>query len=221
MSEIDLFPDDLRKRLLLLRWFKLTGVVLVLTSVVSAAGYFGLTWASAQIDQKIQQFQSQRKITTSSRNQLQQLNQQKRNLQQQLDLLAGLRSGASAESMFITIDRALPGPDVWITNWKFRRAGTVVEGHQQTVSTGYFIVIPAANKGRNAGKEETWKIETNMSLQGQAMDHVAMTRFVQNLTQQSEIENVRIVSTRANRVNRVKLVDFSLDIIVSARKGSG
>jgi len=220
MSEIDLFPDDLRKRLLLLRWFKLTGVVLVLISVVSAAGYFGLTQVSAQIDQQIQQFQSQRKITTSSRNQLQQLNQQKQNLQQQLDLLAGLRSGASAESMFITIDRALPGPDVWITNWKFRRAGTVVEGHQQTVSTGYFIVIPAANNGNNAGKEETWKIETNMSLQGQAMDHVAMTRFVQNLTQQPEIENVRIVSTRANRVNRVKLVDFSLDIIVSAREGS-
>jgi Tfp pilus assembly protein PilN len=220
MNEIDLFPDDLRKRLLLLRWFKITGLTLVLVSMISAAGYFSLVQVSANIDQQIKQFQSQRKITTSSRNQLQQLNQQKKNLQQQLDLLAGLRSGASAESMFVTIDRALPGPEVWITNWKFRRAGSVVEGRQQTVSTGYFIVIPAGNNDKDPGREETWKIETNMNLQGQAMDHVAMTRFVQNLTHQTEIENVRIVSTRANKVNKVKLIDFSLDIIVSAGKGS-
>ncbi len=219
MNEIDLFPDNLRQRLLLLRWFKLTGLALVLITVVSATAYVGLGQVNAKIDREIQQFQSQRKITTSSRKQLQQLKQQKLNLQQQLDLLAGLRSGASAESMFVTIDRALPGPEVWITNWKFRRAGTIVEGRPQTVSTGYFIVIPAGTKTRDASKEETWKIETNMTLQGQAMDHVAMTRFVQNLTQQPEIENVRIVSTRANKINQIKLIDFNLDIIVSTRKG--
>jgi hypothetical protein len=48
-----------------------------------------------------------------------------------------------------------------------------------------------------------------------------MSRFVLNLTQQPEIENVRIVNTRLNEGNRVKLVDFSLDILVSTRNGSG
>ena len=115
------------------------------------------------------------------------------------------------------IDRALPGPEVWLTNWNFRRAGTPVEESQEVVNTGYFIVISADNKNK---QEETWKIETNMTIQGQALDHVAMSKFVLNLTQQPEIENVRIVNSRQGMVDRIKLVDFRLDIVVSARNGS-
>lgn len=218
MNEIDLFPDDLRKRLLFTRWFKLSGFLVVLMSALLVAAFFMLREANARIDQEIQYFQSQREITNSNRQQLEILNQQKKDLQQQLDLLSGLRSGASAEQMFVMIDRALPGPDVWLTNWKFRRAGTPVEERQEAVSTGYFIVIPAGTESNQ--KEETWKIETHMNIQGQALDHVAMSKFVINLTQQPEIEDVRIVSSRQSEVNQTKVVDFSLDIVVSARNGA-
>ena len=216
MNEIDLFPDELRKKLLFLRWFKLTGYSVVLISVVLVGAFFLVRDVNQRIGQEIQDFQAQRKITTANRRQLEQLNQQKKNLLQELNLLTGLRSGASAEQMFVTIDRALPGPEVWITSWKFRRAGTPVVDKTETVNTGYFIVIPKGSKNR---KEEIWKIETNMKLKGQAMDHVAMTKFVLNLTQQTEIENVQIMNTRLTRVNQVKVVDFSLDILVSTRKG--
>ena len=218
MNEIDLFPDELRKQLLFTRWFRFAGYTVVLLTILSVVAFVLLREASARIEEQIQYFQSQRKITTANRSQLEQLNQQKSELQQQLDLLGGLRSGASAEQMFLMIDRALLGPDVWLTNWKFRRAGTPIDQRQQAVSTGYFIVIPADNQNRPA---ETWQIETHMTIQGQALDHSAMSRFVLNLTQQPEIENVRIVNTRLNEGNRVKLVDFSLDILVSTRNGSG
>ncbi len=217
MNEIDLFPEDLRKRLLFYRWFRLAGYILVALSVVIVGAFFALRGTNAKIDEEINYFQSQREITNANRSRLEHLNQQKQNLQQQLNLLSGLRSGASAEQMFVMIDRALPGPEVWLTNWKFRRAGTPVEDRREAVSTGYFIVIPA-DKG--AKQEETWKIETHMNIQGQALDHVAMSKFVLNLTQQPEIENVRIVSSRQSEVNRVKVVDFSLDIIVSSRPGA-
>ena len=216
MNEIDLFPEELRKQLLFARWFKFTGYTVVLLTILSVVAFVLLREASARIEEQIQYFQSQREITTANRNQLEQLNQQKSDLRQQLDLLGGLRSGASAEQMFLMIDRALPGPDVWLTNWKFRRAGTPVDAGQQAVSTGYFIVIPADNQNKPA---ETWQIETHMTIQGQALDHSAMSRFVLNLTQQPEIENVRIVNTRSNQGKQVKLVDFSLDIVVSPRKG--
>ncbi len=218
MNEIDLFPDDLRKRLLFFRWFRLTGYSILLLTLLTVAAFVLLREANAQIDQQIQRFQSQREITNANRQQLEQLNQRKRNLKQQLDLLSGLRSGASAEQMFVMIDRSLPGPEVWLTNWKFRRAGTPVEESQQAVSTGYFIVIPA---DKESSREETWKIETNMSIRGQALDHVAMSKFVLNLTRQPEIEDVRIVSSRQTVVNRTKVVDFDLDIVVSARKRRG
>ncbi len=217
MNEIDLFPDDLRRRLLFFRWFRLTGIALVALTLLFAAAFFSLREVNAQIDDKINYFQSQREITNANRQQLEQLNQQKKNLKQQLDLLSGLRSGASAEQMFMMIDRSLPGPEVWLVNWKFRRAGTPVEENQRTVNTGYFIVIPAGEERSSRGKEETWKIETHMNIDGQALDHVAMSKFVLNLTQQPEIENVRIVSSRQTEVNQTKVVEFSLDIVVSAR----
>lgn len=217
MNEIDLFPDDLRQQLLLTRWFKLAAIIIVLLSLAIGGGFILLREVNAQVDEEIRQFQNQREISNANRQQLKQLDQQKQDLQQQLNLLSGLRSGASAEQMFVMIDRALPGPEVWLTNWKFRRAGTQVKATPETVSTGYFIVIPA---GSSARQEETWKIETHMNIQGQARDHSAISEFVLNLTRQPEIENVRIVNTRLGQpVNEIKLVDFSLDIIVSPGEG--
>jgi hypothetical protein len=217
MNEIDLFPDDLRQRLLFTRWFKLAAISIVLISLAIGGGFILLREVSAQVDEEIRQFQNQREISNANRQQLKQLDQQKQDFQQQLNLLSGLRSGASAEQMFVMIDRALPGPEVWLTNWKFRRAGTQVKATLETVNTGYFIVIPAGSSTR---QEETWKIETHMNIQGQALDHSAISEFVLNLTRQPEIENVRIVNTRLGQpVNETKLVDFSLDIIVSPGEG--
>ncbi len=216
MSEIDLFPEDLRRKLLFQRWFKQAGVALLVMTLLCVGSFIALREANARIDGEISRFQSQREITNANRQQLEQLNEQKKNLRQQLDLLSGLRSGASAEQMFVMIDRALPGPDVWLTNWKFRRAGTPVENRQEAVNTGYFIVISSDSPTR---EEETWKIDTTMTIQGQALDHVAMSKFVLNLTQQPEIENVRIVNTRMNESDALKLVDFGLDIVVSTRGG--
>ena len=213
MNEIDLFPEDLRRRLAFTRWFKQAGYSLLALTLVLVAAFFVLRGANAGIEERIGHFQAQREITNANRQRLERLTQQKKDLEQQLNLLSGLRSGASAEKMFLTIDRALPGPDVWLTNWKFRRAGTPVEETPEAVSTGYFIVIPAGQPSR---REETWKIETQMSIEGQALDHAAMSRFVLNLTRQPEIDGVRIVSSRQSEVNRTKVVDFSLDIVVSS-----
>ena len=217
MNEIDLFPEELRRQLMFKRWFKRAAFILVGVTLVNGVAFAVLHQANSKIEQQIQYFQDQRKITNSNRQQLSQLKKAKLGLKQQLDLLNGLRSGASAEKMILMLDRALPGPEGWLTNWKFRRAGTQVDNPAETVNTGYLIVIPA---GSRDGKEETWKIETQMNIQGQALDHSAMSEFVLKLTQQPEIENVRIVNTRLNQSNREKLVDFSLDIVVSLHQGS-
>ena len=215
MNEIDLFPDDLRRQLMFARWFKRSAFILIIVSLLIVAAFGALRQVNSKLEEDIRYFQGQKEITNTNRNELGRLQQEKNDLQQQLNLLSGLRSGASAEKMFLMLDRALPGPDVWLTNWKFRRAGTQVENVPETVSTGYFIVIPA---GSSAREEETWKIETHMNIQGQALDHSAMSKFVLNLTQQPEIEDVRIVSTKLNPSDREKLVDFNLDIIVSVNE---
>lgn len=216
MNEIDLIPEEYRRKRLFVNWLKRFWVALGLITVVMVGGFFGLKQTNAELTEKIQDLKSQRALASENTGQLKQRSAQRDGLQQQLNLLAGLRSGSSAEQMFMTMDHALPGPQVWITKWSFRRAGSAVENITETVNTGYFIVVPS---GQGDKKQEAWKIETWMVVQGQALDHVAMSEFVSNLTRQPEIDNVRIVSTRLNQSQNIKLVDFSLEIIVAAGVG--
>lgn len=215
MTEIDLIPDEYRRKRLFIRWLKLSGTVLALMLVVVSALTFSLKHANDNFTAEINRLKKQRAIATENGQRLKRLVELKKSLQQQLNLLTGLRSGSSAEQMFVTMDNALSSPQVWLTKWNFHRAGNRVDEMEATVNTGYFIVVPS---GQNARKE-TWRIETTMLVQGQAVDHVAMSEFVANLTRQPDIENVRIVSTRLNQSNRIKLVDFSLEIIVAANRG--
>lgn len=216
MDEIDLIPEEYRRKRLFVNWLKHFWVALGLVTLVMVGGFIGLKQTNAELTKNIQNLKSQRALASENTGQLKQLLAQRDGLQQQLNLLAGLRSGSSAEQMFMTMDHALPGPQVWITKWSFRRAGSAVENSTETVNTGYFIVVPS---GRGDKKQEAWKIDTWMEVQGQALDHVAMSEFVSSLTRQPEIDNVRIVSTRLNQSQNIKLVDFSLEIIVSAGIG--
>lgn len=216
MNDIDLVPLEYHKKHMFIRWFKFSGLSLLLLTITMLGVFIFLFSQASHLEQEIEQLQSQKAITSSNRQQLEKLNQQKKDLDQQLKLLAGLRSGAAAEQMFITIDQALPSTNVWITGWKFRRAGTPVENVNQTVNTGYFIVIPQGANNSPQQKEETWKIETQMTIQGQSMDHAALSEFVLNLTRQKEIENVRVVNTQLTEINNIKLVNFNLEITVSS-----
>ncbi len=221
MHEIDLIPQEFHRRQMVVGWFKFAGFSLVLITVLIISSFAWLKVESGRLQQGIEQLQSQKDITSSHRAQLEELTQKKKDLDQQLKLLAGLRSGAAAEQMFVTIDRALPNEDVWITGWRFRRAGTPVEIVDETVSTGYFIVIPQGSGNNKQQEKETWKIETHMTIKGQSMDHAALSEFVLNLTRQPEIEDVRVVSTQLAEINQVKLVNFNLDVVVSTLRNRG
>lgn len=215
MNEIDLIPDEYRKKRLFIGWVKLAAIILAVMFTVIFGLAIVLKQSNNRFTLEIEQLKQRQSIAAENGRRLKQFVEQKKGLQQQLKLLAGLRSGSSAEQMFVTLDNALSGPQVWLTQWNFIRAGNRVEEQDATVNTGYFIVVPS---GQANSKKETWKIETRMLIKGQAMDHVAMSEFVANLTRQADIENVRIVNTRLNQVRQIKLVDFSLEVIVAGSR---
>lgn len=213
MNEIDLIPAVYRKRLLFSHWLRLSAYLLGALSVLILGAFFVLRTETLKVDQELKLLQSQKAISTQQRKELEKLDARKQDLSQQLDLLAGLRSGSAAEQMFLTIDRAMSEGDVWFTNWEFRRAGSATEKDPKTVNTGYFIVIPKGEKTR----EETWMIETQMMIKGEAMDHAALSNFVSKLIDQPEIQSVRVVKSELFSLNGHKLVKFSLDVVVSGR----
>ena len=117
--------------------------------------------------------------------------------------------------MFVNIDRALDGKNIWFKNWKFTRAGSKTSEKPKGVNTGYFIVIPEADRA-NQKEIEAWQIQTHMEVSGQATDHEALSSFVRRILQQPQIGDVRILNTR-QQVNMDKtVVDFKLVIMVNS-----
>ncbi len=213
MSEIDLVPGYYRARQQMKQhlrhalWVAGTLMALILAAVAA------LRYQNASLDDELRKLQYAKAISTQQRDNLEQLNERKQGLTQQHDLLSGLRSGAAAVEMLRTVDRAMSDSKVWFTNWTFRRAGTKAEAPDKGQLTGnYFVVV---SKTRPAGEPETWKIETEMKIDGEALDHAALSNFVSRLVDQAEIQRVRVIRTETFLRDSRPMIRFTLDVLVA------
>ena len=139
------------------------------------------------------------------------LNAEQENLQDQLHLLRGLRSGTAATNLFRIIDEALVEDELWFRHWDFRRAG-VTDATGQAVETGYFLVVPDDGQ-----EQESWQVETHMTITGQSQDHATLSEFVTRLLSRPEIEDVRIRRTELHRYDARNLVDFDLAVVINSK----
>ena len=217
MADIDLIPTDYRFQIWLRRCVAHFGIAVGALLMVAAAGYFALVFATGQVQADVEALQARQVVTTQQRDELTRLEETKRSYERQLALLEGLRSGAAAQAMFETVDRALVD-GVWFVDWEFRRAGSVVEEKTRTVATGYFIVVPA---GEGRAAKETWKIDTHMAIRGQAQDYSALSSFVRGLLDQPEIQSVRVLESTLLPSAKSAVVQFSLAVVVNSRVSPG
>ncbi len=212
MSEIDLIPDDYRQYLMLKYWLKVLVLLVLMVLILVFSVKYIYSYKTKHIQDKIISLQQQKAINTRQSIELASIKEKKSELQLQWDLLSGLRSGAAVESMLKMIDRSLVGNDVWFTNWKFRRAGLLVDIKPEEVNTGYFIVIP---KGESVSKGNKRQVQTNMTIKGQARDHAALSDFVQRLLRQPEVYDVKVLRTSLTRYSMISVVDFDVTVIVN------
>jgi len=217
MSDIDLIPSDYRFQQWQRRTLKLlgTGCGAIVASTVLGAGALG--HATASIQRQVTELEAQREVTGQQRSELEALSGRQAEFEQQLTLLEGLRSGAAADTMFLTIDRALADHTVWFTRWQFQRAGVLVGEEQAGVQTGYFIVVP---EGARDDDGDAWQVETRMMIQGQALDHAALSQFVDGLFAQPEIVDVRVQRTSLRGYTQRSVVDFDLAIVLNSELGN-
>ena len=213
MNEFDLIPGEYRLRLQQEQAFKIFAVLLILLLVVVTLSFFYLVNERNGVDADINQLETKKKIVTQQHEDLGRLQKSQVNFVNQLSLLQNLRSGDAVEKMLLAIDKSLNDDEVWFKNWKFQRAGTVITEKPTGKNTGYIIVIPSEQEN---GKEQMWKINSHMTIQGQARDHSALSRFVRRLFDRPEINDVRVLKTTLRRYTKVSIVDFNLAIVVNS-----
>ncbi len=216
MNEIDLIPTDYRNQIARRIWTKRLTMFMGILLLFNTSAFAAFQYKTWQVESDINELQKQQAITTQQHNELAQLQEENTGLMKKWQLLKGLRTGVAAESMFETIDRALPGNDLWFSRWEFQRAGIVTGKTPKTVNTGYFIVVPSDEATTS---DEAMRVQTHMKIVGQARDHSALSQFVKRLFQQPQIEDVRVVKTSLRRYTTMNVVDFDLAIVINTNVG--
>ena len=217
MSDIDLIPLAYRTRRWQSRYVKNAAIVLGCLLAALLLALFQLSRATSDTRARVEALEKRQAVTAQQRVDLERMGEEKNQLENQLRLLLGLRSTVAAEQMFVTIDRALTSDDVWFLEWDFQRAGVIVNNELRTVNTGYFIVVP---DGAQPPAPGNLPVQTNMTINGQARDHSALSRFVRGLFAQPEIDDVRIRRTTQSTHNNITTVYFDLAIVLnSAARG--
>jgi len=213
MSELDLIPQDYRNKLTqraMLGQYLIAFVVLNVL-VLAAAGLFA--HLTRQATTQVQHLKTQSAITEQQQARLEQLTTQQSEYERRWSLLRGLRAGAAVEDIFKIIDRALVNEDLWFVDWSFRRAGVVVDGETRSVETGYFLIVPADGQ---ASEVPDWQVETHMTLEGRALDHQALSKFVRALFEQPDIKDVSVRRTSLTDYADDRVVSFDLTIILNS-----
>ena len=213
MAELDLIPQDYRNWLKQRMMFRQYLIAFAVLNIVVLASSGVLAQMSKSAMGTVRDLQSQSAITEQQQVQLEQLREQQAEYERRWSLLRGLRAGAAVEDIFRIIDRSLTNNDLWFVDWRFRRAGVVVDGETQDVETGYFmIVLEDGNYSDNA----EWQVETHMTINGQARDHQALSTFVRALFEQDSIRDVSVQKTSLTDYASGRVVEFELAIVLNS-----
>ncbi len=216
MSEIDLIPGHYRRVQQLRRTFYRLAAVAVVGIVLVSAAKVGLVQGIRKKESELTRLKTVRTGLLSQMARVKDLEAERGRIDQQLSILSELRGGISAKHTLLAVDRAL-NAQVWFLSWTFHRAGQLVEEATEARNTGYFIVVPPEGSDET---EKTWRLDTHMEIRAQAASHSALARFVRELVEQPEVEDVRIVSTRVHGQTAAQVVSFELAVVVKGR-GSG
>ena len=208
---IDLIPTDYREALRRRRHALTAVVVTAVLCVTVLCGALALRSATAELRDQADGIRTALAVDARQREQLEASDQRLKALDDEWNLLQGLRSGAVAEDLFVIIDAALPGDDVWFTRWSFARAGVIAPPNVKTVNSGYFIVVPA---GQRPEAQPSWQVRTHMDINGEARNHAALSRFVRGLFAQPQIQDVKVNRTQVRDYVGTPVVDFSLAIVL-------
>jgi len=213
MAELDLIPQDYRNWLKQRWMFRQYIIAFVILNVIVLASSGLLAQMSKSAMGTVRDLQSQSAITEQQQVQLEQLREQQTEYERRWSLLRGLRAGAAVEDIFRIIDRSLSNNDLWFVDWRFRRAGVVVDGETRDVETGYFLIV-LEDGSYNDNTE--WQVETHMTVNGQARDHQALSTFVRALFEQESIRDVSVQKTSLIDYARGRVVEFELTIVLNS-----
>lgn len=211
MDEIDLIPSYYRERVVKLRLIKIFGLVFLCLGLLTGVAYGALEYVNRGTKVEISKLSKIKEITSLQREELRLLKLEKKKLDYQWALLDGLRTAVAAEDLFIAIDNAIQDVDVWFSSMMFQRNEIEIE-EKNIAHAGYFFIVTPNDK------EQSLAIGTKMHIKGEALNHSSLSTFVNNLIDQSEILDAKVLETSSGNNRDSNIVKFNLSITVNLER---
>lgn len=208
MNEIDLIPSLYRDQVWKIRVLKIFGFIFLSVFLIMGVAYGALEFVKNETKYEINQLLKIKEITAQQRDNLRVLREEKDALDYQWKLLSGLKSAVNAEDLFVIIDAAIQDVDIWFTSMKFQRA-EIEMAEVNTVNTGYFLIVTPGEES------QALAIGTKMLITGQASNHSTLSLFVNNLLDQPEILDAKVLETSSSKNRNTRTVKFNLAITIN------
>ena len=188
MREIDLIPGDYREHLWKLHVFKIFCVIILGILLLTGTTYAALVYVKQGTQSEIEHLSKIKDNVSKQRDELEIIRKELNELDHQWSILSGLRISIAAEDLFVAIDRAIQDVDVWFTNMSFKRAELNVSDRND-VNTGYFIIISPKDESN------VLAIGAELIIAGETTNYSTLSSFVNNLIDQEEILNAKVLET--------------------------
>jgi Tfp pilus assembly protein PilN len=203
LVEIDLIPSDYRlaqRRDRALHTLARVAGALLVTGIAAAGS---LAYAASRVHAELGELTLAQRLSEQQRTELEHLDAERVRLEQQLQRLEALRGGGDIGALFRLIDRTLPAGELWFERWELLRTG------QEGRPGGAAVATPAAAA---ATPPSTAMAGRQMRIFGQARDHAALSRFVRELYESPEVDDVHLERTTLRRYTTTSVVAFELAV---------
>ena len=216
MDDFNLIPASYRRRRRLKRWLLAFAGFYVLVVLAIGTGKVAISDFIESARSEIDLLKGDTQEVLSRKRELREMRDRESELEHRLIVLDRLIDGPRITRLFQAIDRSLD-ERIWFVDWKFVRAGELVDVPEKTVERGYFIVV---SEPSTTGLQQAWKILTHMEISARAVDHSALAEFVRRLGVQPEVDGVQVVATQTEQFDGQNVIGFRLAVLLDTLEGS-
>ena len=208
MADIDMIPRSYRDGMRVQRALRGYGLALAAMLVTGALAAGLLHWRLAVATPQLEQLRARTAQAETLRTRLAASAARQAALEQDALALAALRGAGAVQRMAQALDVAL-NDKVWFDTLRFTRTEELLRAPLPAPLPAGTLVTRASTLPNAAPGPQTWRVARRVEIEGQALDHAALTGFLAALSANPALGDVRFLKSGAAAADGAELVAFS------------
>ncbi|UVW28734.1 hypothetical protein [Massilia sp. H6] len=216
MADIDMIPRSYRESVRVRRTLTAYGAALALLVLAGGGTAAVLRWRLAVETPRLEQARASSAQLAALRAQLDLAQQRKDALLADVGVLAAMRGTKEIATLARVLEEARDD-DVWFGRMRFSRTREQLPALPGAPAPDIVLARSPAQAGV-PDTQQAWRLGSHIEIDGEALDHPAMTAFLARVTAKPALQNVRFLSSSSAATDtESKVVAFG--IAASLEKG--